>query len=74
MGFCRVLVEFEQNRVCLYLCNRSGKVVDEEVFVLPKADDRIEAEIRARLVHAGVYDTLNYSINGAGSTDPGKQK
>lgn len=74
MGFCRILVEFEERRVCLYLCNRAGKIIDEEVFPLNLEDCREIAEARARLVHANVYDTLNYSINGAGSTDPGKPK
>lgn len=74
MGFCRVLVEFEEGRVCLYFCNRAGKVIDEEVFCLPRRDDAEDAVERARLVHANVYDTLNYSINGSGSGDPGKQQ
>lgn len=69
MGFCRVLVEFEENRVCLFFCNRAGKVIDEEVFALNIEDSRENAEARARLVHGNVYDTLNYAINPAGSND-----
>lgn len=74
MGFCRILVEFEERRVCLYLCNRAGKIIDEEFFCFPQADGADEAIDRARIVHANIYDTLNYSINGSGSVDPGKSQ
>jgi hypothetical protein len=73
-GFCRVLVEFNERDVTLYLCNRAGKVIDEEVFVLPSASDRDDAEERARQIHAAIYDCLNYDINGSGSSDADKQK
>lgn len=62
-GFCRILIEFEKSHVRLYLCNASGKIIDEEVFALKSNDTPEEARDRAMIVHALAYDSLNYGIN-----------
>lgn len=67
-GNCRILVEFETKCVRLYYCNRSGKILDEECFTLKDDDTPEESFGRADIVHALIYDSLNYGINGRSSS------
>jgi hypothetical protein len=67
-GHCRILVEFEPLSVRLYYCNRAGKVLDEESFALRREDTPEESYSRADIVHAVIYDSLNYGINGRSSS------
>ena len=63
-GYCRIFVEFDRKSVTLYYCGAEGRILDEEVFVL-SSESSEEASIKhADLVHALVYDCLNYGING----------
>jgi hypothetical protein len=70
-GNCRVFVEFEPRAVRLFFCNKAGKVLDEEVFVLDKEDTPEDSYERASHVHALVYDSLNYGVNGRSSSKGG---
>lgn len=67
-GNCRILVEFEEKCVRLFLCNKSGKIMDEEAFVVKGGDTPEDSWERATIVHALVYDSLNYGINGRASS------
>lgn len=67
-GNCRILVEFEQKSVRLYYCNKAGKILDEECFSLKEEDTPEESFGRADIVHALIYDSLNYGINGRSSS------
>jgi hypothetical protein len=67
-GNCRILVEFEDGGVRLFMCNRAGKILDEEFFKVKQADTPEESYERASIVHALVYDSLNYGINGRSSS------
>jgi len=67
-GNCRILVEFEGGGVRLFMCNRAGKVLDEEFFKFPAQDTPEESYERAAIVHALVYDSLNYGVNGRSSS------
>jgi hypothetical protein len=71
-GNCRLLVEFEEGCVRVYFCNRAGKILDEEAFSLPQKDTPEESYDRASVVHALIYDSLNYGINGRSSSKRGK--
>lgn len=67
-GNCRILVEFEDRAVRVYVCNRAGKIIDEEAFSFPAEDTPEESYERASLLHALIYDSLNYGINGRSSS------
>lgn len=72
-GNCRILVEFEPTAVRLYFCNRAGKILDEESFHLPEQDTPEGSYSRASIIHAQVYDSLNYRINGRPSSKAEKK-
>jgi hypothetical protein len=72
-GNCRILVEFEPNSIRVYVCNRAGKVIDEEPFLLDVEDTPEESYGRASIIHALIYDSLNYGVNG-GSSSKAKKK
>lgn len=63
-GFCRVFVEFDRKQVTLYYCGANGRILDEEIFSLPVEVSEDTAIGHADVVHALVYDCLNYGING----------
>jgi hypothetical protein len=67
-GNCRILVEFEPTCIRLYYCNKAGKILDEECFSLKEQDTPEESFGRADIVHALIYDSLNYGINGRTSS------
>ena len=69
-GNCRILVEFEPRAVRVYYCNRAGKILDEEAFLLPEQDTPEESNERASIIHALIYDSLNYGVNGRSSSKP----
>ena len=66
-----ILVVFEEDYVRLYCCNPKGIVVDEESFRTPEGYDRDTAAEQASVIHALVYDSLNYGLNGKSSSNPG---
>lgn len=72
-GNCRILVEFEPKAVRVYACNRAGKVLDEEAFLLPDEDTPEESYERASIIHALIYDSLNYGVNGRSSSKARKK-
>jgi hypothetical protein len=72
-GNCRILIEFEPKAVRVYFCNKAGKVLDEEPFLLAEEDSPEESYERASLLHALLYDSLNYGVNGR-SSSKGKRK
>jgi hypothetical protein len=67
-GNCRILVEFEPKAVRLYFCNRAGKILDEESFLISEEDTPEDSVQRASQIHALAYDVLNYGINGRSSS------
>lgn len=67
-GNCRILVEFEESHVRLFLCNKAGKIMDEECFTMRVKDTPEDSWERAAVVHALIYDSLNYGINGRASS------
>lgn len=66
-----ILVVFEEDHVRLYCCNAKGVVVDEEHFRTPEGYSRDNAAEQASVIHALVYDSLNYGLNGKSSSNPG---
>jgi hypothetical protein len=67
-GNCRILIEFESGAVRVYACNRAGKILDEEAFSFAENDTPEESYERLSLLHALIYDSLNYGINGRSSS------
>jgi hypothetical protein len=67
-GNCRILVEFEPGGVRVYFCNRAGKILDEECFSFKESDTPEDSYDRASVLHALIYDSLNYGINGRSSS------
>ena len=66
-------MEFEPKAVRVYICNRAGKVIDEEPFLLPIEDTPEESYERASVIHALIYDSLNYGVNGRSSSKSKKK-
>lgn len=67
-GNCRILVEFEPRAVRIYICNRAGKILDEEAFCFSEEDTPEDSYDRASIIHALIYDSLNYGVNGGSSS------
>jgi hypothetical protein len=67
-GNCRILIEFEPKAIRVYYCNKAGRVLDEEPFTLTSEDTPEESAERASIIHALIYDSLNYGINGGSSS------
>lgn len=72
-GNCRILIEFEPKAIRIYLCNKAGKILDEEPFLLAKEDTLEDSYERAVHVHALLYDSLNYGVNGGASSKQSDQ-
>ena len=66
-------MEFEPGCVRVYICNKAGKILDEEAFALPHKDTPEDSYERASVVHALIYDSLNYGINGRSSSKRDKR-
>lgn len=69
-GHCRLLVEFEAQRIWLYYCNRGGKIIDEESFLMARPLTPEDAIEKASIIHALIYDTLNYGCNRESASVP----
>lgn len=72
-GNCRILIEFESKAIRVYYCNRAGRILDEEAFLIQGEDTPEESFERASIIHALIYDSLNYGINGRSSSKPEKR-
>lgn len=66
-----IVVVFEHEYVRLYCANQKGVVIDEESFRTPEGYGRDDAAEQASVIHALVYDSLNYGLNGKSSSNPG---
>lgn len=59
----RIVVEFGRRYAYLYLTDRDGKVIDEDLFTQPYLLERKEAFEEAKEAYHFIYDYLNDSIN-----------
>lgn len=59
----RIVVEYGQMYVYLYITDGNGKLLDEEVFTQPWRLDRKDAFEEAKDTYDTVYDWLNDVVN-----------
>jgi hypothetical protein len=59
----RIVVEYGQMYVYLYITDGTGKLLDEEVFTQPWKLDRKDAAEEAKDTYDTVYDWLNDVVN-----------
>ena len=59
----RVILEVTSHHAVIYLCDRQGVVLDNEVFRYPAPLDRDECSEECRDLFDLLYDSLNDAIN-----------
>lgn len=59
----RIVIEYGQMYVYLYMTDGNGKILDEEVFKQPFRLDRKDAAEEAKDTYDNTYDWLNDVVN-----------
>lgn len=59
----RVILEVTRHHALIYLCDRKGIVVDNEVFRYPFPLDRDDCQTECRDLFDMLYDALNDVVN-----------
>jgi hypothetical protein len=59
----RIVIEYGQMYVYLYMTDGNGKILDEEVFKQPFRLDRKDAAEEAKDTYDNTYDWLNDIVN-----------
>lgn len=59
----RIVIEYGQMYVYLYITDGNGKLIDEEVFTQPFRLDRKDAYEEAKDTYDNVFDWLNDIVN-----------
>ena len=70
----RVILEVTSHHAVVYLCDRQGVVLDNEVFRYPAPLDRDECSEECRDLFDLLYNSLNDTINAELQGDGGEKQ